>query len=132
MELQKTLIYIFASIGVLDTIYLMYHSITKTEVYCLFFPKRWCHTVQHSKYSKTFGVPNGYWGFLMYGLVLLLFSLFLAGMIPLWPAQVIVGVGFLFSLYFLYIQAFVLRAFCTWCVLSAINFTVLAISVFLL
>jgi len=49
-----------------------------------------------------------------------------------WPIQVVVGVGFLFSLYFLYVQAFVLRAFCTWCVVSVINFVVMAYAVFIL
>ena len=132
MELQKTLIYIFASLGLLDTIYLIYHSINKTDVYCLFFPKKWCQKVQHSKYSKTFGVPNGYWGFIMYALVLVFFTLFTADKVPYWPLQAVVGVEFLFSTYFLYIQGFVLRAFCTWCVLSAINFSVLAVAVFLL
>jgi uncharacterized membrane protein len=28
-------------------------------------------------------------------------------------------------MYFTWVQAFVLRAFCTWCVVSAINFTVM-------
>ena len=40
--------------------------------------------------------------------------------------------GFIFSLYFTYVQAFVLRAFCTWCVISALNFTLMMLAVYLL
>jgi uncharacterized membrane protein len=43
----------------------------------------------------------------------------------------LVLVGFLFSLYFMYVQAFVLRAFCTWCVISFVNFSVMAWAVFI-
>lgn len=126
MSTPILLIIIFSCIGLLDTIYLSYHSLTKTDVYCLFFPKRWCMKVQHSKFSKTFGIPNGYLGLLMYVLILILTLLFLYASAPFWPIATLVTIGFLFSLYFLFIQAFVLRAFCTWCVVSFINFTVMA------
>lgn len=125
-----TVILIFAIIGILDTLYLMSVKWRKAEVKCLFFPNEWCYKVQHSKYSKTLGIPNSYAGFGMYVLILILLYLFVAGSIPLWPLQAIVAFGFLFSLYFLYIQAFVLRAFCTWCVLSFINFAVMAFVLF--
>ena len=127
---MTTIILIFAIIGLLDTLYLISVKLRKTEVKCLFFPNEWCHKVQHSKYSKTFGIPNSIAGFGMYVLILVLLWLFMAGTLPLWPLQALVAFGFLFSLYFLYIQAFVLRAFCTWCVLSFINFAVMAFVLF--
>lgn len=126
------ILYVFGVIGVLDTLYLIYHKVRGTEVACLFFPKEWCHTVQHSPQSKTFGIPNSVAGFFIYCGVLLFTWLFAGGMFAFWPVQVLVGIGFLFSLYFLYVQAFVLRAFCTWCVLSFINFTVMAYAVFMM
>jgi uncharacterized membrane protein len=49
--------------------------------------------------------------------------------VPFWPIQAIAAAGFLFSVYFTHAQAFVFKAFCTWCVLSAINFTVLFFAV---
>jgi uncharacterized membrane protein len=88
--------------------------------------------VQYGPYSKTFGVPNPFAGFGMYVAILLLAYLFTVGSLPFWPVTAIVTIGFLFSLYFTYIQAFVLRAFCTWCVVSAINFIVLFVAVFFL
>ena len=132
MPTYATLILIFSGIGVLDTLYLSYHAFTKTPVVCYFFPDEWCKKVQYSPQSKTFGIPNAFAGLAMYVTILALLLLFLRGVIPFWPITAIVTFGFLFSLYFTYVQAFVLKAFCTWCVLSVINFLVLFLSVYVL
>ena len=124
-----TVLYVFGSIGVLDTLYLIYHKLKGTDVACIFFPKEWCHKVQYSPQSHTLGIPNSYAGFGMYIAILILTWLFSSGSIAFWPIQAIVTFGFLFSMYFLYVQAFVLRAFCTWCVVSVINFTIMFIVV---
>jgi uncharacterized membrane protein len=126
------IIFVFTVIGILDTLYLVYHSIKKTPVTCLFFPKEWCEKVQYSKYSKMFGIPNSILGLSMYLAILLLAILQLYGIGNFVWLQIVVGFGFLFSAYFTFIQAFVLRAFCTWCVVSAINFIMLAIATFIL
>ena len=120
-----TVLYVFGFIGVFDTLYLIYHKLRGTDVACVFFPKEWCQKVQYSPYSKTFGIPNSVAGFFMYVVILVLTWLYAGGSVALWPIQAIVTFGFLFSLYFMYVQAFVLRAFCTWCVVSFINFTVM-------
>ena len=125
------ILYVFSIIGLLDTLYLIYHKIKGTDVACPFFPKEWCYKVQHSKQSKTFGVPNSILGFIMYLLIFILVIGFTGGWAVLPIIKFLVGFGFLFSLYFLFVQAFVLRAFFTWCVISFINFTVMAIAVFL-
>jgi uncharacterized membrane protein len=132
MNTQTTLLIIFSAIGILDTLYLIYHKVRGTDVACPFFPKEWCHKVQHATQSKTFGVPNSVAGFFMYLAILVLSLMLVNGSVSLVPIQAIVAIGFLFSLYFVYVQGFVLRAFCTWCVVSAINFTVLAVATFLL
>lgn len=67
----------------------------------------------------------------MYAGIFILTWFYAAGSIALWPIQLIVTVGFLFSMYFTYVQAFVLRAFCTWCVVSALNFTIMVLAVWL-
>ena len=123
---------ILASIGILDTLYLSYHTVKKTLVKCLFFPEEWCRKVQKSKYSKMMGIPNSFLGLGMYLLMLVLALLFHYGLIAIFaPVLVLIGFGFLFSMYFLYVQAFILRAFCTWCVVSAVNFTLLVLLVLL-
>jgi uncharacterized membrane protein len=132
MNTQQVLIIIFSAIGVIDTSYLVYHKIKGTDVACPFFPKEWCHAVQYAPQSKTFGIPNSIAGLVMYAGLLALMGGFLKGMLPFWPVQAVVAFGFLFSMYFVYVQAFVLKAFCTWCVISAVNFTVMAAAVFLM
>jgi uncharacterized membrane protein len=131
-ETAKTLIYVFSSIGIADTLYLIYHKLKGTEVYCFLFPKRWCKKVQHSKQSKTFGIPNSYLGFAMYVMLIVLMLLAAQGTVPYWWIRGIIFIGFGFSTYFLYVQAFVLKAFCTWCVVSAINFWVMFFAQFYL
>ena len=123
------ILYVCGVVGVLDTLYLIYHKLKGTDVACVFFPKEWCHKVQYSPQSKTLGIPNSYAGFGMYVAILVLTWLYASGSVAFWPIQAIVTFGFLFSMYFTYIQAFVLRAFCTWCVVSAINFTIMFLAV---
>lgn len=127
-----SIFYFLGAIGVADTLYLIYHKLRGTDAACLFFPAEWCRTVQHSPQSKTFGIPNSYAGFGMYVVILMLTWLHAGGSIAVWPIQAIVTLGFLFSMYFTYVQAFVLKAFCTWCVLSAINFTAMFFMVWFL
>ena len=122
-------LYVFGVIGLLDTLYLIYHKLKGTDVACPFFPKEWCHTVQHSPQSKTFGIPNSVAGFFMYAAIIVLTYLYTSEILPFWPILALVTFGFLFSLYFMYVQKFVLRAFCTWCIVSFINFTIMFIAV---
>ena len=132
MELYLILILVFSFFGILDTLYLSYHSVKKTDVACWFFPKEWCLKVQYSKQSKMFGIPNSFLGLGMYLAIFGLTLLFIQGLVPFWWIQAVIGFGFLFSMYFTFVQAFILRAYCTWCVVSAINFIVMAIAAFLL
>ncbi|MCA9388219.1 vitamin K epoxide reductase family protein [Candidatus Berkelbacteria bacterium] len=116
---------VFAGIGIANTLYLSYNTIFKKEVACLFFPPEWCKKVQHSPQSKTLGIPNTLAGLGMYITIFALLILTKAGTIPFWPVAAIVTFGFAFSMYFTYVQAYILKAFCTWCVLSAIDFVVM-------
>lgn len=127
----ESILYIFGLIGVLDTLYLIYHKIRGTDVACPFFPKEWCRKVQYSPRSKTFGIPNSFAGFGMYVAILILTWLYVGSVVALWPIQAVVTFGFLFSMYFTYVQAFILKAFCTWCVVSAINFTIMFLAIWL-
>lgn len=128
MNTALIIIIIFSIIGLLDTSYLIIKKLQGKEVRCIFFPKEWCHKVTYSKQSKTFGIPNSYLGFAMYVGILVLVLLASGGTLSVLIPFALIWFGFLFSLYFLYIQAFVLHAFCTWCVISAINFLVMTVT----
>ncbi len=126
MSTYLVLLVVLSGIGILNTLYLSWHTITGRPMKCLFFPHEWCRIVQYNKrYNRTFGIPNSFAGLVLYSLIFILTLLFVAGSVSLTPVFGLVGLGFLFSLYFLLIQAFVLEAFCTWCVLSALDFTLM-------
>jgi len=83
-----------------------------------------CNVVITSRYSKFLGVSLEYWGMFYYAVIFtcyiilifaphLLSEFFLSGLIMLTAA------AFLFSLYLLFVQAFLLRQWCIWCLLSA-------------
>lgn len=135
MAIKEIIILVFSSLGLLDTLYLAYHSVKRTPVACWWFPLEWCLKVQQSPQSRlVFGIPNAFLGLGMY-VFLLIYLILSQGsltVLPLWPFQAVITLGFAFSLYFTYIQAFVLRAFCTWCVISAFNFLAMFLAVWLL
>lgn len=127
MDISFILIRVFAIIGIVDTSYLIITKLRGKEVACFLFPKEWCYKVSHSKQSKTLGVPNSVAGFVLYIAIFALTCLASRGIISVFYPFSVIWFGFLFSIYFLYVQAFVLRAFCTWCVISAINFIAMLI-----
>jgi len=139
MPTPLAIILVFSVLGIINALYLSYHTIRKTPVKCFFFKPEWCQKVQSSKFSKTFGIPNSFAGLFFFTSILVLSILFWQGQQGAYLINTTITVGlllnaaifagFLFSLYFTFIQAFVLKAFCTWCVFSAIDFTVLFIAV---
>ena len=127
MTIYLILFLTLSGIGIVNTMYLSYHSIKKTPVKCLFFPNEWCLKVQQSKYSKMFfGIPNAFLGLGMYAILFILSFLYFQNIITTFiPIIIVIIFGFIFSLYFTYLQAFIIRAFCTWCVISAVDFVAL-------
>lgn len=86
-----------------------------------------CEVINTSPYSEIVGIPVALLGVSGYALLL---ALNLWGIVKLgqWvvPAIFLASlIGVLFSAYLTYIEVFVLRAICQWCVVSA--FTILAI-----
>jgi len=125
MELKFQLLIAITCVGILNTLYLSYHAVRGTLVACIGFPAEWCEKVQKSKYSKTFGIPNPYLGLAMLTVILVLTIMHLNGTIPFWIPGAIIIFGFAFSVYFLYIQAAIIKAYCTWCVVSFAVFLLL-------
>lgn len=83
-----------------------------------------CNVVINSRYAKFLGVSLEYWGIFYYAVIVaayivlmlapyLISEIFLTGLIILTAA------AFFFSLYLLFVQAFLLRQWCIWCLLSA-------------
>ena len=89
-----------------------------------------CDVVQNSPWAYFLGQPVAVWGL---GAYLSLLALSLVGVQPRfvearWVALALFGisaVGVLFSAYLTYLEAVVIRAWCQWCVVSAILVTLI-------
>jgi uncharacterized membrane protein len=113
---------LFASaLGLCVSIYIY---IRKSAAKPLMCPRKAnCDTVVRSKYAVTFGVPNeligvGYYALIFTASAFVVFGLAVTPFLHLVLAFLAI-VAFVTSLYLIYIQGFVLRAWCTWCLLSA-------------
>jgi uncharacterized membrane protein len=98
-------------IGILVSSYLLYARLSGGELICGVSS---CNTVNSSDYSVLLGVPLSAWGLLFYGGMIFLllvrkYKLFYFGSI----------VGVIFSAYLTFLEFFVIKAWCQWCLLSA-------------
>lgn len=83
-----------------------------------------CETVQLSRWSTFLGLPVAAWGVAFYVAML---AVALAGLQPAleesrtvaWLLVAMSGWGVVFSLWLTYLELFVIRAICMWCVVSA-------------
>jgi len=115
-----------ALIGLADSLYLTIQHITGESVRCTVTSG--CSEVLGSPYAVVGGVPLALIGAIAYFTVFALatlaaFQYKLAGRL-LMP---VVGLMFLTTLWLLYLQAFVIRYFCQYCLLSALVTTTLTI-----
>lgn len=111
MSLIKKLILLFCLMGIAVSSYLLYGKLLGSEIICGISS---CGIVNESKYSMLFGIPVSALGLLFYfGMafvtIVKMDKLFLIGSI----------FGVLFSAYLSFIEAFVIHAWCQWCVFSA-------------
>lgn len=121
---------ILALLGVGISSYLAYVKLSATQAVCLGLGE--CETVQNSPYSVILGIPIAILGLLTYLAIIALWwwsqdeQRPYADLAPL----ILFGItlfGFLYSAYLTYLELFVLKAICPWCVASAIIMTVLMI-----
>ncbi len=118
---------IISFLGFLDTSYLTISHYTGVDLNCSI--TKGCDSVTTSAYSEIFGVPLALLGLLYYFTVLFLSLLHYdtknRQVLKLIPP--LVTLGFLFSLWLVYLQIFVIEAICQYCMLSALTSTILFI-----
>ncbi len=115
---------LLSSLGFLDALFLSYEHFLGLIPPCTTGFQ--CDLVTSSSYSVVFGIPVPYLGLLYYlvlfiGSLLILENKHINKIIQL--LFILSGIGFLGSLYFTYIQAFVLNAWCLYCIFSTITTT---------
>ncbi len=125
---------VIALLGLIDAGYLTYTRFLGIVPPCSLSILSGCATVAKSSYSVLFGIPLSVYGMVFYDLALTITVLSFIN-IKIKKAQEIIFAislaGAVSSIYFLYLQAFVIKAFCIYCVFSALcSFALLAISFF--
>src|SRR3989344_6388435 len=115
------LILILAFLGLADSGYLAQHAASGTPLLCDIENLSGCNIVATSPYAELFGVPLADFGVLFYALLFALAALELALFDRLLrrALQAVAVIRIVGSLYFTYIQAFVISEFCIYCTISA-------------
>ena len=128
MFLRKSITLALSLLGLFDSLYLLYaYTSPSRPMVCI---GTGCDAVRASAYSSFGGVSMPVFGVLGYTLVAIVIiaeSLFSARLARLARFALLgmTGLGFLFSLYLEYLQAFVIHAYCAWCMTSGIVMTAL-------
>lgn len=112
---------VLATVGFIDALYLSYARYTHTTLSCSILDG--CDIVAGSPHSVLFGmVPLAYVGLLFYAFVLFVCALLWIRWRERFTRTILVIVasaGALSSLYFVYVQAVLIKAFCLYCLISA-------------
>ncbi len=114
-------------LGSLVSIYMTIYKLTENNSMCLGSGD--CSTVNASPYSQVYGIPVAFVGVLGYLSILALLLLenryrFLQenGTLAIFGLAL---VGFIFTLYLVYLELYVIEAICPFCVTSQITMTIL-------
>ena len=114
---------VLAISGLVDSGYLYWHHIKKKPLICPL--NHDCNAVVESKWGSFFGIKNELWGIGYYMLIIIgALMFFINGNNTIHIFMVVVSnIALLFSLFLVYIQKYVLREYCFYCLISAlINF----------
>jgi protein-disulfide isomerase/uncharacterized membrane protein/rhodanese-related sulfurtransferase len=115
-------------LGLFDSLYLFYtYTSPSRPMVCI---GTGCDAVRASAYSTLWGVSMPVFGVLGYTLLAIVISAesMLSARLARWARYAFLGMtsfGFLFSLYLEYLQAFVIHAYCAWCLTSGVVMTAL-------
>ena len=117
-----------ATLGLLVSIYMTIYKLTSNNSMCLGSGD--CSTVNSSPYSEIYGIPVALFGVLGYGSILGLllikkqFGKFIFENKTLGIFGLAVT-GFAFTLYLVYLEIYVIKAICPFCVTSQISMSIL-------
>jgi len=118
----ECILLILSVLGLIVSLYLLYLYKQPNEIVCLSN----CQKVRESDYSSFLGIQLPIWGVLYYlGIFIYTFLRIILNKIYLLTKYekylffLYTTIGFSFSLYLTYIEAFILGLFCDWCLASA-------------
>lgn len=131
MSLHRQTVAVLALVGIAIATYLWLHAIG--VVGALKCGTGGCEIVQASSYARLFGIPVAFYGVVGY---VTLFGISIVGSQPAmvsraWPTRLLLvlsGAGFLFTMYLTSLEAFVIHAWCRWCLASAAVITAIFVT----
>lgn len=131
MSLHRQTVAVLALVGIAIATYLWLHAIG--VVGALKCGTGGCEIVQASSYARLFGIPVAFYGVAGY---VTLFGISIVGSQPAmvaraWPTRLLLvlsGAGFLFTMYLTSLEAFVIHAWCRWCLASAAVITAIFVT----
>ncbi len=94
-------------------------ALTPTPLIC----SKGCDLVQTSKYAYTFGIKNSWFGVIIFASLIMMVIYYKAEKKPKLKHTIHTGliIGSLVSIYFLYLQAYVLKSWCKYCLVVDIG-----------
>jgi len=112
---------LLSMVGVIDSFYLTYSHLSGGEAGC--FLVEGCDLVLTSQYSEFLGIPVALFGLIYYLFIFLgfLYYNFRGGEKLSKILLFSTFAGILASLWFVYLQAFVIKAYCSYCLVSALT-----------
>lgn len=119
------------AVSIYMTVYKIVHELTSSNAMCLGSGD--CATVNESAYSEIFGIPVALIGVVGYLAILIVLLLEKYGKNKFFKEnglQAVFGLGvggFGFTLYLVYVEVFILKAWCPFCIASQITMTILFI-----
>jgi uncharacterized membrane protein len=127
MRVRLVIIMASAGLGLIVSLYLLSVHWGWWQIICLDIGD--CEVVNMSMYAELFGIPVSLLGAFTYLALLVTGMLIwrhineeLASLVQFFLA----AIGVVFSVYLTYVEIFILRAICPWCVLSALLITLIA------
>ncbi|HEV7424085.1 MAG TPA: vitamin K epoxide reductase family protein [Candidatus Paceibacterota bacterium] len=123
VTLIRIVIFVLGVCGFMVAKHIRNHKTKNTPLVCpIGFD---CHSVVHSDYSKFLGMPVEFLGMMYYALISLayLFFIFAPNVLTVHMVSffaVLSLAAFIFSLYLIAVQIFVLKKGCSWCIGSAL------------
>lgn len=124
--LLNRVIFLLSLVGVGVASYLLYSYLNHTPLLCL---NKGCEVVRQSEYSALFGIPVpaiGLLGFSVIALVTMIRTFLKKTVLDI-GLLLISFIGFLFVSWFTYVEIFLIKAICSWCVVTAILMTIIFI-----
>ncbi len=124
---KRLILLVFIFIGIADCVYLAYERLSNFIPPCSTgFSFINCSVVLRSHYSIFLAIPVVFWGLTFYfALFVLLWLTFTRNKLFRYLFLFFATGGFLFSLYLFYLQAFVIKSYCLYCLVSGLNSLIL-------